>query len=118
MFLSNRFQQIQLNGQCFSWSSVPAGVQNSSILGQLLFLYVNDLPDSLQFAAKLFSDDISLFSNVYDPIISAGQLDSDLKKKISLGIQMENDLESWSFETGTRSYIFLIGCYNKSNCQC
>ena len=81
MFLSNRFQQIQLNGQCFSWSSVPAGVQNSSILGQLLFLYVNDLPDSLQFAAKLFSDDISLFSNVYDPIISAGQLDSDLKKK-------------------------------------
>ena len=81
MFFSNRFQQVELNGQCFSWSSGPAGVQHSSILGQLLFLYVNDLPDSLQFAAKLFWDDISLFSNVYDPIISAGQLDSDLKKK-------------------------------------
>ena len=54
MFLSNRFQQVELNGQCFSWSSGPAGVQHSSILGQLLFLYVNDLPDSLQFGAKLF----------------------------------------------------------------
>ena len=55
--LSNSFQQIELNGQCFSWSSVPAGVQHSSILGQLLFLYINDLPDNLQFAAKLFSND-------------------------------------------------------------
>ena len=37
-FLSNRFQQVVLNGQCSSWSSVLAGVSQGSILGALLFL--------------------------------------------------------------------------------
>ena len=31
------------------------------------FYYINDLTENLQFAAKLFADDTSLFSNVYDP---------------------------------------------------
>ena len=54
---------------------------------------MNDLPDNLQYTAKLFADEI-LFSTVYDPNISASQLDIYLKKKFSLGIQMENDLQS------------------------
>ena len=81
-FLSNRFQRVVLNGQCSSWSSVLAGVpQGSSILGPLLFLvYINDLPENLQSTVKLFADDTSLFSTVYEPNISASQLESDLKK--------------------------------------
>ena len=43
---------------------------------------MNDLPDNLQYTAKLFADDI-LFSTVYDPNISASQLDIYLKKKNS-----------------------------------
>ena len=39
-----------------------------------------DLPDNLQSTAKLFADDISLFSTVYDPNISASQLDCELKR--------------------------------------
>ena len=80
-FLSNRFQRVVLNGQCSSWSSVLAGVPQGSILGPLLFLvYINDLPENLQSTVKLFADDTSLFSTVYEPNISASQLESDLKK--------------------------------------
>ena len=80
-FLNNRFQRVVLNGQCSNWSSVLAGVPQGSILGPLLFLiYINDLPEGLESSVKLFADDTSLFSTVYDPNMSADQLDKDLKK--------------------------------------
>ena len=80
-FLNDRFQRVVLNGKCSNWSSVLAGVPQSSNLGPLLFLiYINDLPEGLQFSVKLFADDTSLFSTVYDPNMSAEQLDKDLKK--------------------------------------
>ena len=50
-------------------------------MGPLLFLiYKNDLPENLQSPVKLFTDDTSLLSTVYEPNISASQLESDLKK--------------------------------------
>ena len=64
-----------------SCSSIPAGVPSGSILGPLLFVvYINDLPENLQSTVKLFANNTSLFSTVYDTNISASQLDSDLKK--------------------------------------
>ena len=73
-------------------SGIVAGVPQGSILGSLLFLiYINDLPDSLEYSVKLFADDTSLFSTVYDPNMLADQLEKILKN-IRLGIQMENDL--------------------------
>ena len=79
--LNNRFQRVVLNGQCSNWSSVLAGVSEGSILGPLLFLiYINDLPDCLESSVKLFADDTSLFTTVYDPNMLADQLDKYLKK--------------------------------------
>ena len=79
--LLNRFRRVVLYGKCSSWSSVLAWVSQGFILESLLFLiYINDLSDNLQSTAKLFVDDILLFSTVYDPNTSASQLDSDLKQ--------------------------------------
>ena len=80
-FLSDRKQRVVLNGQYSDWLNIKAGVPQGSILGPLLFLvYVNDLPKNLKSNVKLFADDVSLFSVVEDPIISANDLNHDLIK--------------------------------------
>ena len=81
VFLGNRYQRVTINGQTSDWLLILAGVPQGSILGPLLFLiYINDLPDSLESLAKLFADNISLFSIVYDTNVSARQLSNDLQK--------------------------------------
>ena len=62
-YLSGRLQRFVLNEQMLSWRPVLAVVPLGSILGPLLFLtYINDLPNELKSRAKLFADDISLFT--------------------------------------------------------
>ena len=57
-FLHNRNQRVVLNGQISSWLSIRGGVPQGSVLGPLFFLiYVNDLPEGLNFEVKLFADD-------------------------------------------------------------
>ena len=80
-FLIDRQQRVVLNGQHSKWAPVLAGVPQGSILGPLLFLiYINDLPENLESSAKLFADDTSLFSTVYNLSESANLLNNDLKK--------------------------------------
>ena len=42
-------------------------------------MYIGDLVDDISSDAKLFADDTSLFTVVYDEITSANQLNRDLK---------------------------------------
>ena len=80
-FLSNCYQTLTISGQTRDWLPILAGVSQGSILGPLLFLiYINDLPNGLESLAKLFADDITLFSKVYDSNVSARQLSNDLRK--------------------------------------
>ena len=52
-----------------------------SILGPLLFLiYINDLSEGLSSNAKLFADDMSLFSVIHDSNTSVLELNSGLAK--------------------------------------
>ena len=63
---------MALNGQCFYWMDVQAGVPQDSILGTLLFLiHINDLLDNLTSNPKLFAEDVSLFSTVTDPNVKS-----------------------------------------------
>ena len=58
-----------------------ARVPEGSILVPLFFLiYTNDLPDNLNSLIKLFADNMSLFSTVYDPNHSSKVLNDDLNK--------------------------------------
>ena len=43
-------------------------------------VYTNDLPDNLESLAKLFSDHTSLFSIVYNPLLSAQVMNKNLIK--------------------------------------
>ena len=80
-YLNHRQQRVVLNGQYFKWAPILAGVPQGSILGPLLFLIcINDLPENLKSSAKLFADDTSLSSIVYNATESANLLNEDLKK--------------------------------------
>ena len=79
-FLHDRKQRVVLNGQFSTWKSVNAGVPQGSILGPLFLIYINDLTESLSSNAKLFADDTSLFSVIYDIQTSANNLNKDLER--------------------------------------
>ena len=62
-------------------SPTLAGVPQVSILKPLLLsVYINDLPVNLESLAKSFADDTSLFSTVYNPLLSADIMNKDLIK--------------------------------------
>ena len=64
-------KSVVLNDQLSSWANIGSGVPQGSILVPLLFfIYINDLSEGLTTNAKLFADDVSLFSvvdNIYLP---------------------------------------------------
>ena len=87
-FLSDRFQRVVLNGQNSKWEKISAGVPQGSILGPILFLiYINDISENLESNVKLFADDTSIFSVVFDPNLAAAILNRDLLK-----------IQQWAFQ--------------------
>ena len=82
-YLENREQRVVLNGQTSEWRKTRSGVPQGSVLGPLLFLiYINDLADGIKSLCKMFTDDTSLFSKVYDIHNSASKANDDLGKII------------------------------------
>ena len=78
-YLTNRKQRVVLNGMESNWGDIKAGVPQGSVLGPLLFLvYINDLEVGIKSTVKFFADDTSIYSIVYDPVISAAELNHDL----------------------------------------
>ena len=77
----NREQRVVLNGQTSEWKKIMSRIPQGSVLGSLLFLiYINDLPDGINSLCKIFADDRSLFSKVYDVHKLASNLNDDLDK--------------------------------------
>ena len=57
------------------------GIPQGSVLGPLLFLiYINDFLDGINSLCKIFPEDTSLFSKVYDMHKSAWEVSDDLGK--------------------------------------
>ncbi len=79
-YLSDRKQRVLINGSESDWGEIGSGVPQGSVLGPLLFLiYINDLENGIKSQIKFFADDTSLFSVVQNPILSASDLNHDLK---------------------------------------
>ena len=69
-----------LNHFLSSLRKVPQSSFQWSVLNSQPLVYINDLPDNLESLAKLFADDTSLFSIVYNPLLSADIMNKDLTR--------------------------------------
>ena len=79
-YLNNRKQRVVLNGFSSDYYSIESGVPQGSVLAPPLFLiYINDLERNIKSNVIFFADDTMLFSIVKNPVISASELNHDLK---------------------------------------
>ena len=79
-YLNSRKQRVVLNGSPADFPTIESSVPQGSVLGPLLFLiYVNDLEKNIKSDINFFADDTMLFSIVNHPVISANDLNHDLK---------------------------------------
>ena len=63
-FLSNRTQQVAVNGAKSASAPVSSGVPQGSVLGPVLFIYyINDLPSVTEGIVKIFGDDTKAYSS-------------------------------------------------------
>ena len=78
--MNNRKQRVVLNGSPADYSTIVSGVPQGSVLGPLLFfIYINELERNIKSNVKYFADDTMLFFIVNDPVMSANELNRDLK---------------------------------------
>ena len=81
-YLSNRMQNVSLNGVSSENEPISCGVPQGSILGPLLFLiYIDDLRFSLNNCSVFhFADDTNLLFSVKNPKIMSKIINHELKK--------------------------------------
>ena len=78
-FLTQRKQQVVIEGESSDSCSVDSGVPQGTVLGPLLFLcHIIDLPNCVKSKVRLFADDCLLYTSV-KTIQDQIQLQEDLK---------------------------------------
>jgi len=84
-FLSNRTQEVVVNGSISTPSPVISGIPQGTVLGPVLFvIYINDLLDNITSGGLMFADDTKIYRQITSRS-DALKLQSDI-----------NSLEEWS----------------------
>ena len=64
-YLTNRTQEVVVNGHVSRKTDVYSGIPQGSVLGPTLFIiFINDLPSEIQSSIYLFADDTKLFNTI------------------------------------------------------
>ena len=64
-FLTDRIQQVVVNGEFSDIAPVTSGVPQGSVLGPILFLsFINDMPECVTSKCRLFADDSIIYREV------------------------------------------------------
>ena len=64
-FLTNRTQQVVIEGSSSEKAAVINGVSQETVLGPRMFLiFINDLPDKIASRIRLFADDCIVYSTI------------------------------------------------------
>ena len=94
-FLKCRKQRVVVGGEHSTWTKVVSGVPQGTVLGPLLFLiYINDLPDNIHSAVRLFADDCVLYREIKNEFDS-----HELQKDLNRLAQWEHD---WQMHFNTQ----------------
>ena len=93
-WLSERTQQVVLDGQASDPVPVLSGVPQGLVLGPVLFLiFINDLPDNIRSSVRLLTDDCVLYRNIHslqdcltlqEDLTSLGQWEADWQMKFNV----------------------------------
>ena len=86
-FVYNRQQRVVINGCKSSWTEVKSGMPQGLILGPVLFvLFINDMPDRVNSACRLFADDTKLYR-----VVSSQHDQNSLQSDIASFCQWSKD---------------------------
>ena len=98
-FLTDRSQKVLVNQSQSDWATVTSGIPQVSVLGPLLIIiFINDLPDCVKSAIKIFADDTKIYREIKDK--------SDIK-------QLQDDIDS--LKKWSRDCQLL---FNARKCKC
>ena len=108
-FLNNRKKRVIVNGKIFSFIPVISRVSQGGVLsGILVSLYINDLPDEMEFSSRLrYVDDAKISLPIIDQS-SVKNLQSDIKN-ISMWCN------KWQLNVNINKFFFIHLSNKKKN---
>ena len=72
-------KRVILDEQCSSWKIILSGIR-SGLVPLLVLIYINDLPHGSNSVCKIFADDTSIYTKVFDK----GKFQRDLNNDLSI----------------------------------
>ena len=106
-FLSNRKQEVVVDGFKSFIHAVLSGVPQGSVLGPILFIiFINDMADTLKYVKlKSFADDTKILSSISNQT-DANKLQDDLDSVLQWAIKNNMVLNEEKFEFLKHNYHF------------